>query len=101
MGRKGQCRSEPESVGLKESWRRRWVNGKPDTQVVQVAHNAEPPCRVVDLFEVEEHGDGMLLSYEGIAKKGFIPGPRLTKLLVNNQLVAYLAANQRPVNDSS
>ena len=27
VGWKGQCRSEPESVGLKESWRRRWVNG--------------------------------------------------------------------------
>ena len=36
-----------------------------DTQVV---HNAVLPCRVVRLFEVEEHGDGMLLSDEGVTK---------------------------------
>ena len=44
-----------------------------DTQVVQVTHNAVPPCRVVRLFEVEEHGNGMLLSDEGISKESFKP----------------------------
>ena len=36
------------------------------------------------------------LAVVGPGAASFWPGPRLTKLLVNNQLVTYLADNQRP-----